>query len=201
MTCKVVKANCEVVHGSTVCSLRTPDELMDETQKKKSERFTLSVNEKSGASFNYEHFMITDPELEDLGTPIYEPYKDSEEAGPRFVPDAEDVDEDTYDQYIGAQVLLPIGDSVLTAKVCGRKRQSDGTLRGKANLNPILDTRTYAVEFSNGQRAEVAANVIAQNMYAQCDCEGSNQPASTYSWIACSLDTIRQLIRLHNFWL
>jgi len=152
----------------------TPDELLDETHKKEREEFTTSVNKKLGDSFKYEDF-VTDPELEDLGTPIYEPpYEDGEEGtGPRFVPEADDVDEDTYDQYVGAQVLLPIGDSVMTAKVRGRKRQADGTLRGKSNANPILDTRTYEVEFSDGQKIEVAANIIAQNMYAQCDSEGN----------------------------
>lgn len=82
-------------------------------------------------------------------------------------------DPDTYDQYIGAEVALPIGDKMMNAVVRGRKRQLDGSLRGKANSNPILDTRTYDVEFPDGQRAEVAANIIAQNMYAQCDVEGN----------------------------
>ena len=171
MTRKVVKANGEVVYRSTVRSL-TSDEMMDETHKKAREEFTSSINKKLGESFKYEDFS-TDPELEDLGTPIYESYEDDVDEGPSFVPDAEDVDEDTYDQYVGAEVSLPIGDSVLTAKVRGRKRESDGTLRGKANPNPILDTRTYEVEFSDGQRTEVAANIIAQNMYAQCDSEGN----------------------------
>ena len=62
---------------------------------------------------------------------------------------------------------------MMTAKVRGRKRQANGTLRGKANSNPILDTRTYEVEFPDGQKTEVAANIIAQNMYAQCDSEGN----------------------------
>ena len=44
---------------------------------------------------------------------------------------------------------------------------------GKANQNPILDTRTYNVEFSDGQTAELSAKVIAQNMYAMCDTEGN----------------------------
>ena len=43
----------------------------------------------------------------------------------------------------------------------------------KQNSNPILDTRTYEVEFPDGQKTEVAANIIAQNMYAQCDSEGN----------------------------
>jgi hypothetical protein len=34
-------------------------------------------------------------------------------------------------------------------------------------------TRTYEVEFADGQRTELAANVIAENMFAQCDSEGN----------------------------
>jgi hypothetical protein len=44
---------------------------------------------------------------------------------------------------------------------------------GARNKNPILDIRTYEVEFPNGEGAKYAANVIAQNMYAQCDTEGN----------------------------
>jgi hypothetical protein len=172
MTCKVVTANDEVVYCSTVRSL-TSDELMDKTHKKAREYFTSSIYKKLGESFKFEDFSM-DPELEDLGTLIYKSYEDDVDEGPRFVPDAEDVDVDTYNQYVGAEVSLPIiGDSVLTAKVCGRKRESDGTLRNKANPNPILDRRTYEVEFSDGQRTKVAPNIIAQNMYAQCNSEGN----------------------------
>ena len=50
----------------------------------------------------------------------------------------------------------------------------DGSVAGKqANTNPILDTRTYEVEFQDGQVAEVSANVITQNMYVMCDTEGN----------------------------
>lgn len=62
---------------------------------------------------------------------------------------------------------------MVNAKVRGRKRQLDGSVVGKANANPILDTRTYEVEFPDGQTAELAANVIAQSMYSMCDTEGN----------------------------
>jgi hypothetical protein len=45
--------------------------------------------------------------------------------------------------------------------------------RGKASANPILYTRTYNVEFPDGRSEEGTANVIAENMYAQCDEEGN----------------------------
>jgi hypothetical protein len=43
--------------------------------------------------------------------------------------------------------------------------------RGKASANPILDTRTYNVEFPYGRSEEYTANIITGNMYAQCDEE------------------------------
>jgi hypothetical protein len=45
--------------------------------------------------------------------------------------------------------------------------------RGKASTNLILDTITYNVEFPDGRSQEYKANVIAENMYAQCDEEGN----------------------------
>jgi hypothetical protein len=45
--------------------------------------------------------------------------------------------------------------------------------RGEASAKPILYTRTYNVEFTDGRSEEYTANVIAENMYAQCDEEGN----------------------------
>jgi hypothetical protein len=45
-------------------------------------------------------------------------------------------------------------------------------VRGRANAKSMLDTRTYEIEFPDGCSDEYTANVIAENMYAQCDIEG-----------------------------
>jgi hypothetical protein len=37
----------------------------------------------------------------------------------------------------------------------------------------MLDTSTYEIEFPDGQSDEYTANIIAENMYAQCDAEGN----------------------------
>ena len=140
MTRKVLKDNGKVVYRSTVRSL-TPDELADETMKLKRKEFTEKVNSALGDGFKYEDF-TTDPELEDLGTPIYPNYSDTDDGESPQVPDVDDepdADADTYDQYVGASVTLPMGDKMLNATVLGRKRSLDGTVSGKANSNPILE--------------------------------------------------------------
>ena len=47
----------------------------------------------------------------------------------------------------------------------------EGNAIGRANSNPIVDTRTYEVKFEDGNTSNYSANVIAESMYAQCDEE------------------------------
>ena len=56
-------------------------------------------------------------------------------------------------------------------RVKRRARDHSGELIGTRNENPILDMRMYQVEYQDGAVAEYAANVIAENMYSQCDPE------------------------------
>ena len=42
----------------------------------------------------------------------------------------------------------------------------------RSSSNPILDTRTYEVEFKDGSMSTYSTNVIAESMYAQCDEKG-----------------------------
>jgi hypothetical protein len=92
------------------------------------------------------------------------------------VPYIDDIEEendvDTYDQYVGAYVRVPIGDEIRSGKVVRRKIELDDTARGRANANSMLDTMTYEIEFPDGRSDEYTTNMIAENMYAQCDIEG-----------------------------
>jgi hypothetical protein len=111
----------------------------------------------------------------DMETPTHEAYEDERNPS-ESMPNADDAREETpdsYDQYVGASVNVPIGDELRACKVTGRKRELDGTVAGTANSNPMMDTREYVVEFPDGRSDEYTANVIAQNMYAQCDVEGN----------------------------
>ena len=49
---------------------------------------------------------------------------------------------------------------------------NDGNPIGRANENPILNSREYVVEFKDSTESELASNAIAQSMYAQCDPDG-----------------------------
>eukprot|EP00804_Cyclotella_cryptica_P024391 CCRYP_018575-RA/>CCRYP_018575-RA protein AED:0.15 eAED:0.15 QI:0/0/0/1/0/0/4/0/667 len=58
-------------------------------------------------------------------------------------------------------------------RILRRKRDADGKAVGTAHHNPALDTRVYEVCFPDGHTEELAANVIAEAVYAQCDADGN----------------------------
>jgi hypothetical protein len=172
MVRKILKKNRIMVYRKSVRSL-TPYEIQSPTEKKDRVEFYIAI-EKFGASMDNNDFK-DDPDYADFVTPTYICYEDNEVSSSKM-PDIDDIKEDndvdTYDQYVGAHLRVPIGDEIRSGKVVRRKRDLDGTMRGRANANSILDTRTYEIEFPDGCSDEYTANVITENIYAQCDIEG-----------------------------
>ena len=83
---------------------------------------------------------------------------------------------DTYDdRYLNMELAVPRGDNPNPqyAKVMKRLRDADSIPIGMANENPILDSRMYKVEYQDGTKASLAANYIAENLFAQVDQEGN----------------------------
>jgi hypothetical protein len=90
------------------------------------------------------------------------------------VPEADDeFDPDSFDSYLNMELALDRDDTTPElAKVTKRMKDAAGNPIGTANDNPILDTRLYEVEYLDGHKAAMAANVIAENILAQVDHDG-----------------------------
>ena len=56
--------------------------------------------------------------------------------------------------------------------VC-QKQNADSNTIGKSINNSIFDTCLYEVKFPGGEITELAVNIIAESMYAQCDVDGN----------------------------
>jgi hypothetical protein len=170
---KILKQNGSVMYRSSVRPL-TQDETQSPTEQKEREEFDIAIEEKFGPAMNKDDFQ-NDPDYADFVTPTYDCYEDDEVSSSKMT-DIDDIkaenDVDTYDQYVGTHVRVPIGDEIRSGKVVRRERELDGTVRVRANANPMVDTRAYEIEFPDGRSDEYTANVIAENMYAQCDIEG-----------------------------
>ncbi len=61
------------------------------------------------------------------------------------------------DNYLTAELMLPRGGTMGKGRVSARKRDRDGNPVGLANSNPILDTRSYIIDFDDGDRTELTA--------------------------------------------
>ena len=95
--------------------------------------------------------------------------KEIKEADEEFTPDMFD------NRYLNMELALPKGDdpNPQLVKVMKRLRDANGIPIGTANDNPILNSRMYKVEYQDGTKALLAANYIAENMFAQVDQEGN----------------------------
>ena len=84
---------------------------------------------------------------------------------------------DTFDPYLHMEVGLPRGEDnqLHYAKVKRRAIDTDGRPTGLASKNPLTDTREYEVEFLDGSKEVLGANIIAENLLAQVDEEGHRQ--------------------------
>ena len=169
MTAKILKSNGHVLYISTYHGL-TDDECCDNAEVQKRKLFESLIKSKLGSPLSLSDLQDMDP---NITTSHYELYEDDFETH-QNVPDIDDdVNLETGDTYIGAEVSLPHGDSQQTGKVICWARDQDGELTGTAHNNLILNTCSYQVEFPDGQLGKYSANVIAQNMLSQCDLDGN----------------------------
>jgi hypothetical protein len=87
-------------------------------------------------------------------------------------PEMDDFTPETFDEYLSAQVVLPVGDTMQRGEVICRRRDHNGRPFGLRNANPMLDTCEYEVLFPDGTQQSYMANAIAENLYSQVDSEG-----------------------------
>ena len=106
---------------------------------------------------------------------LYDPYEYKAQNAETFpmLDEEPEVTPEWGDQYVKAEVLFLRGDNMARGQVVCPKHDADDNPIGRSNQNPILDTHLYEVEFPKGAMTELAANIIAESIYAQCDDNGS----------------------------
>jgi hypothetical protein len=121
------------------------------------------------------HVFVTDDDIQDSvsreSIALLQDLTDGE-AG-YHMPEMDDFTPESYDEYLTAQILLPVGGEMAKGQVIKRRRDQNGRPIGLSNSNPMLDTREYEVQFPDGSTQSYLANVIAENLYSQVDAEGN----------------------------
>jgi hypothetical protein len=96
-----------------------------------------------------------------------------------LVPQDEETSEGLGEQdpYVDMEIGLRKGgeDELLRARVRKRALDDEGNPIGRAHSNPLLDTREYEVEYADGERETLTANILAENILAQVDEDGHRQ--------------------------
>ena len=91
------------------------------------------------------------------------------------IPEADDYTPEVMeDTYLNMELAIPKdGDGPEFSRVTKRIRDANGLPIGCSHDNPLLYTRVYEVEYSDGHKASLAENAIAINMFSQVDEEGN----------------------------
>jgi hypothetical protein len=168
LTAKILKPNGQVVYRSTLQHL-TDDEHACPVHTVNHKAFDDSIAERLGPAAQEDDFPAVD------STPEYEPFEGIVNTDSDLEPDQEylEVTPEAHDNYVGIELLLPKRGTMSRGCVTTWKRDADGNPKGRANENPILDTREYTVIFKDGDVTELTVNLIAESMYAQCDPDGN----------------------------
>ena len=91
------------------------------------------------------------------------------------VPEADDAfDPDAYDDCLNMELAVEAGghEHPQFAKVTKRLKDHRGNPISTAHSNPILDARMCEVEFADGSKQAMAANIVAEDRFASVDKEG-----------------------------
>ena len=171
----VLKDNGKVLSRTTVQHM-TADEMKTEEGSKSIELFDKAMKERlkeTNFSIPVDDSVPFHARDELLSVDDYDvEFVSENEYSVQHAKDRDDFTDEAYDGYLSAELILPKDDKMVKATVLKRKRGDDGVPVGIRNTNPMLDSRVYEVEFSDGAVAEYAANVIAENMFSQVDSEG-----------------------------
>jgi len=168
----VLSKNAVPIVRSTIQSIPDDEQLM-ETFKAQAQLLDDKIVSKFGEppSEDAIHtYILNDPNDEEGPehiTPEYAPMEPDVK-----VPDADEWEPESYDQYKAAEVRLPRDGMEVIGTVVARKRDHDGNPMGCSHSNPILDTRVYQVNFPDGNSAEYSTNMIAECLHSQVDEEG-----------------------------
>jgi hypothetical protein len=177
MTQAILTITGKVVPRRT-CVRLTEDELSSPTEQAKRRAFDESIKLKLGDSIT-NVIPAVQPDDLDLADLMGESDEDAQADLPEEDPVDNSgravLDKPFTDLLIHAEVLLPQGEDLQSAKVKGRSKDASGSTIGSYDPNPLLNSIIYDVEFPDGVVKQYAANTIADNMYSQVDNEGHSQ--------------------------
>jgi Reverse transcriptase (RNA-dependent DNA polymerase) len=180
MTYWILTESGKVIARSTVQHITTSDIGTDAIRDRVSTFDATLLTHLSDENFHIDHpnpvfylqddVDVADPAVDDI--PADAEYGDMNQPAKS---DADDIEFDSFDQYLSSEFMVNQDGEAAIAKVVKRAKDNNGNPIGKRNANPLLDTREYECELEDGSVMRYNANIIAENIFAQCDDAGRRQ--------------------------
>ena len=174
----ILKENGRVVSRTTVQHVTSLDLQQPETKQRVTQLdqdlHELLDKDLPEHPMGQDHFYQHDLYLEGREDDPCDPEEVQQQGQPHAIneEDAPEHSPDTYDDLVGAQLMLPKGDNWQQGRVIKRARGEDGKPIGTRHQNPSMDTRQYVVKMPDGSVEVHFANIIAENIFSQVDSEG-----------------------------
>ena len=78
----------------------------------------------------------------------------------------------SYERYIGAEVVLPDRKGEIRMEKVSKRIKYDDIITGEGKYNVMHDKSVYEVDYTDGTMDQLTDNMIAENMLSQVDSEG-----------------------------
>jgi len=169
-----------VIIRSSISPLQKEEINADDIKEMK-KLFTMKLNQRVGSAPNqsdqeetlqtkdHDKYTIS---IEDT-SPSFVEYEDDEEVLDRPNNISEEEDQLEYDKYISSTIRMMEDDMEQVGIIRGRKGGADGKFIGKFNVNPILDTSVYEVEFEDGKVECYCENQIAESILEESEVKSN----------------------------
>mmetsp|Transcript_62172 Transcript_62172/g.183826 ORF Transcript_62172/g.183826 Transcript_62172/m.183826 type:complete len:234 (-) Transcript_62172:669-1370(-) len=176
----ILKSNGEEIDRSTIRSLALEERQVTE-DKRKLEAFDRETERMLGIFQDDTANLLTKGELPANDEPpdneidwqdVQEHAENEHEELTTEQSEQEKIEDDTLPS---SEIIFPKGDGLQhIGKVIERKRGPDGNfIIGRRHDKPILDTREYIVQYSDGSEDSLTYAKVAGHLYSQVDAEGN----------------------------
>ena len=176
MTYWILTQSGKVIARSTVQHV-IHSEIRTDAIKKRVDDFDKAINARlDEANFvnDADNVYYLDDDLDSAMNTVDETKIPSdEEYGKMLTEDKDDVEDEMFDKYLNAELMIDRGGETVRGTVVKRAKNDAGDPIGRRHANPKMDTREYEVEFIDGTTERYSANIVAENIYSQCDSEGN----------------------------
>jgi hypothetical protein len=173
MCYRILNAKGQILLRSSVIPVKPEEKLRDEVMIRIKEHDT-NIERKFGNDLTNKEVTTNIGNVPGIEYFLFDDDLEDDPVEPEFITPDEEVppEQDAFDKYLTANVLLERQGDPVRGTVMARAKDTRGRPIGVANDNPLLDTREYVIEYEDGTMDVLTSNLIAESMYSRINADG-----------------------------